>query len=551
MTELRRPGKLEYNLPMISGKPSNISLEDYGIKNLGDVYHNLPTPALYEQAVRRREGLIAHLGPIVARTGHHTGRSPDDKFIVKEESSQEKIWWSKGNKPFEVGRFDYLFNRLAAYLQGKDVYIQDCYAGTDTRYRVPIRIVTEYAWHSLFARNMFIQPADDDELSRHSPEFTFFSMPRFHATPDIDGTSSEAFIIVNFGRRVILIGGTSYAGEIKKAVFTVLNYLLPQEKVLSMHCAANLGPEDDVALFFGLSGTGKTTLSTDVDRRLIGDDEHGWSADGVFNFEGGCYAKVIKISPEQEPQIYECTRRFGTILENVAIDSHTRRLDLNDASLTENTRASYPITHISNSVRKGIGPHPKNVFMLSYDAFGILPPIALLTPEQATYYFLQGYTARVAGTEVGLGKEPQAIFSPCFGAPFMALPPNDYARLFFDSVVNHKVTCWLVNTGLVGGGFGVGKRISLPHTRELIHTALGGELMQGPLEKDPVFGFSIPARCGSVPGEILKPAQSWKDRSAYDAEAKKLASKFVENFRQFEDDVPEAVARSGPAAGSL
>jgi len=538
--------KSEYNSVMISGKGNGAALEDYGIKNVGDVYRNLPTPALYEQVVRRREGLIAHLGPIVARTGHHTGRSPDDKFIVKEKSSQDKIWWSKGNKPFEAGRFDFLFSRLAAYLQGKDVYIQDCYAGTDTRYRVPIRIVTEYAWHSLFARNMFIQPVDDDELSEHSPEFTIFSMPRFHATPDIDGTSSESFIIVNFGKRIIIIGGTSYAGEIKKAVFTVLNYLLPQESVLSMHCAANVGPADDVALFFGLSGTGKTTLSTDLERRLIGDDEHGWSTDGIFNFEGGCYAKVIRISPEQEPQIYECTRRFGTILENVAIDSQTRRLDLSDASLTENTRASYPITHISNAVRKGTGPHPKNIFMLSYDAFGILPPIALLTPEQATYYFLQGYTARVAGTEVGLGKEPQAIFSPCFGAPFMALPPTDYAGLFFESIVNHKVTCWLVNTGLVGGGFEVGKRISLPHTRELIHTALRGELTDKPLEEDPVFGFRVPGECGSVPAEILKPAEAWEEKDDYDREAKKLAEKFVENFNQFEGDVPRAVAESGP-----
>jgi phosphoenolpyruvate carboxykinase (ATP) len=389
---------------MIFGKANNISLDDCGIKNAGDVYHNLPTPALYEQIVRRREGFIAHLGPIVVRTGHHTGRSPDDKFIVKERSSQNRIWWSKGNKPFQTARFDALYHRLAAYLQGRDVYIQDCYAGADTRYRVPIRIVTEYAWHNLFARNMFIQIKDEDEASRHSPEFTIFSMPRFHATPDVDGTSSEAFIIVNFGKRLIIIGGTSYAGEIKKAAFTVLNYLLPQKEVLPMHCAANLGPGHDVALFFGLSGTGKTTLSTDVDRRLIGDDEHGWSADGVFNFEGGCYAKVIRISREQEPQIYECTRRFGTILENVAIDSSTRRLDLDDASLTENTRASYPIAHIPNSVREGTGPHPGSIFMLSYDAFGILPPIALLTAEQATYYFLQGYTARVAGTEVGLGK---------------------------------------------------------------------------------------------------------------------------------------------------
>jgi len=523
-----------------------IGLENYGIKNLGNIYRNLSTPALYEQIVRCREGLMAHLGPIVARTGDHTGRSPDDKFIVREETSHEKIWWSKGNKPFEVARFDSLYNRMLAYLQGKDIYIQDCYAGADPRYRIPVRIVTEYAWHNLFARNMFIQILDEDELSKHIPDFTIFSMPRFHATQDIDGTSSEAFIIVNFGKRLIIIGGTSYAGEIKKAVFTVLNYLLPQDRVLSMHCAANVGPEDDVALFFGLSGTGKTTLSTDVNRRLIGDDEHGWSADGVFNFEGGCYAKVIRISAEQEPQIYECTRRFGTILENVAIDSHTRRLDLDDASLTENTRASYPISHIEDSVRDGIGPHPKNIFMLSYDAFGLLPPIALLTAEQAAYYFLQGYTARVAGTEVGLGSEPQAVFSPCFGAPFMALQPTKYADLLLESITSHKVNCWLVNTGLVGGGFGAGKRISLPHTRELIRAAICGELLQAQMEKDPIFGFSIPGTCGNVPCEILQPAKAWKDGSAYTAEAKKLAAKFIENFKQFSSDVPGAVAESGP-----
>jgi len=529
-----------------NNKGDNLDLGKYGIKNLGNIYHNLPTPALYEQVVRRREGLMAHLGPIVARTGDHTGRSPDDKFIVREESSHDKIWWSKGNKPFEVAQFDSLYHRLLAYLQGKDIFVQDCYAGADTRYRIPVRIITEFAWHNHFARNMFIQILDEDELRRHSPEFTIFSMPRFHATPDIDGTSSEAFIIVNFGKRLIIIGGTSYAGEIKKAVFTVLNYLLPQEKVLSMHCSANMGPEDDVAIFFGLSGTGKTTLSTDVNRRLIGDDEHGWSVDGVFNFEGGCYAKVIRISAEHEPQIYECTRKFGTILENVAIDSHTRRLDLDDDSLTENTRASYPISHIENSVRDGIGPHPKNIFMLSYDAFGILPPIALLTPEQAAYYFMQGYTAKVAGTEVGLGGEPQAVFSPCFGAPFMALPPTKYAELLLESVTNHKVNCWLVNTGLVGGGFGVGKRISLPHTRELIQTAISAELATSPMEEDPIFGFRIPSICGSVPKEILQPSKSWTDGSAYTTEAKRLAEKFTENFKQFADDVPRVVKESGP-----
>ena len=534
----------------VNSNTDYFGLESLGITNLGNVYRNLPTPALYEETVRRREGFIAHLGPVVVRTGHHTGRSPEDKFIVREKSSQEKIWWSKGNKAFEPARFDSLYNRLLAYLQGKDIFIQDCYAGADSRYRIPIRIITEYAWHNLFARNMFVQIQDEDELNRHIPEFTIFAMPRFHASPDIDGTSSEAFIIVNFGKRLIMIGGTSYAGEIKKAVFTVLNYLLPQEKVLSMHCAANMGPEEDVALFFGLSGTGKTTLATDVERRLIGDDEHGWSEVGVFNFEGGCYAKVIRISREQEPQIYECTRRFGTILENVSFNSRTRRLDLDDATLTENTRASYPISHIENSVHGGTAPHPKNIFMLGYDAFGVLPPIALLTPEQAAYYFLQGYTARVAGTEIGLAGEPQAVFSPCFGAPFMALPPMKYAQLLVESITKHKVSCWLVNTGLVGGGFGIGKRISLPHTRELIGAAIRGDLLRSRMEKDPIFGFLLLSTCEKVPSEILRPACAWKDRSAYDSQAKSLAAKFIENFGQLDSDVPREVMNAGPTLES-
>ena len=529
-----------------SSNAESLGLDRYGIKNVGNVYRNLPTPDLYEQIVQRREGLIAHLGPVVVRTGHHTGRSPDDKFIVREESSQDKIWWSKANKPFEPARFDALYNRLLAYLQGKDIFIQDCYAGADSRYRIPIRIITEFAWHNLFARNMFIQIHDEAELERHAPEFTICAMPRFHASPSIDGTTSEAFVIVNFGKRLILIGGTSYAGEIKKAVFTVLNYFLPQEKVLSMHCAANIGPKEDVALFFGLSATGKTTLSTDAERSLIGDDEHGWSEDGVFNFEGGCYAKVMGISTEQEPEIYECTRRFGTILENVAIDIWTRRLDLDDDALTENTRASYPIPHIENSVRSGTGPHPKNIFMLSYDAFGIMPPIALITPEQATYYFLQGYTARVAGTEIGLDTEPEAVFSPCFGAPFMALPPMEYAKLLLHKVTQHKVNCWLVNTGLVGGSFGTGKRISLPHTRALVHAATRGNLSGTPMEKDPIFGFLYPKTCEGCPSEILKPASAWKDSHAYHGQARKLAAKFAENFAQFAGDVPPKVFDSGP-----
>jgi phosphoenolpyruvate carboxykinase (ATP) len=523
-----------------------INLETYGIQNTGGIYRNLPTAALYEEIVRRREGLIAHLGPIVVRTGHHTGRSPKDKFIVKEISTQDKIWWGKENKPFDINKFDLLYNRLLAYLQGKDIFVQDCYASADPRYRIPIRIITEYAWHNLFARNIFIQIRDDNELKLHKPKFTIIGAPRFHASPEIDGTNSEAFIIVNFAKRLILIGGTSYAGEIKKAVFTVLNFLLPQEEVLSMHCAANVGQENDVALFFGLSGTGKTTLSTDVNRNLIGDDEHGWSDNSIFNFEGGCYAKVIKISREQEPQIYQCTRRFGTILENVTINTHTRRLNLNDASFTENTRASYPLTHIENSVLSGMGIHPKNIFMLSCDAFGILPPIALLTPEQAAYFYLQGYTARVAGTEVGLGAEPDAIFSPCFGAPFLALPPILYTKLLLEKIRRHKVNCWLINTGWVGGAYGKGNRISLPYTRSLIRAAISEELYKSQMVIDPIFGFRYPVHYNDIPDDVLNPASSWDSPDLYTEDAKNLAKKFIDNIKTFSDVMPDDIRKAGP-----
>jgi phosphoenolpyruvate carboxykinase (ATP) len=528
------------------GNSELYELEEYGIKNVGNIYKNLPTPALYEQIVRRREGLVAHLGPIVVRTGHHTGRSPYDKFIVKEASSEGKIWWGKENRPFEIGRFDNLYHRLLAYLQGKDIYLQDCYAGADSNYRIPIRIITEYAWHNLFARNMFIRIMDDRELDQHKPEFTIFCMPRFHATPEVDGTQSEAFIIVNFSRKLILIGGTSYAGEIKKAVFTVLNYLLPQEKVLSMHCAANMGSSGDVALFFGLSGTGKTTLSTDINRSLLGDDEHGWSSDGIFNFEGGCYAKVIKISLENEPQIYECTRKFGTILENVYINGRTRRLNLDDAGLTENTRASYPITHIDNSVYPGLGEHPRHIFMLSCDMFGVMPPIALLTPQQAAYYFLQGYTARVAGTEVGMGDKPVAVFSPCFGAPFLALPPMKYTKLLLDSIKNRDVKCWLVNTGWIHGGYGKGDRIPLPYTRKLVNSAMNGELMKYEMSTDPFFHFMAVHKCPGIPDEILNPASSWDSIDEYNNAANGLKSKFIDSISSMGTDIPIEILNAGP-----
>lgn len=519
-------------------------LENHGIQNVNMVYWNLSTSQLYEEAIRRREGRLAHLGPLVVRTGHHTGRSPNDKFIVREPSSESKIWWGKVNQPMEPAKFETLRLRMLAYLQGKDVFVQDCFAGADPEYRLPIRIITETAWHSLFARNMFIQ-AEPDDLTTHVPEFTVINAPGFHAIPELDGTRSEVFVVINFGQRLVLIGGTQYAGEIKKAIFTVMNYLLPQQNVMSMHCSANIGDADDVAIFFGLSGTGKTTLSADPTRTLIGDDEHGWSDAGVFNFEGGCYAKVIRLSAEAEPEIYDTTRRFGTILENVAFDSASGRLDLNDDSLTENTRAAYPIAHIPNAKRDGLGGQPTNIIMLTADAFGVLPPIAKLTPAQAMYHFLSGYTAKVAGTEKGV-TEPQATFSTCFGAPFMALSPIVYANLLGALISKHQVNVWLVNTGWSGGPYGVGQRMKIGYTRAMIHAVLSGQLNDVPMTPDPIFGVAVPQSVPGVPSEALNPRNTWADKDAYDAQASKLARMFTENFKTFNDQVSSDVKAAGP-----
>ena len=523
---------------------SKYGLDNHGIVNVNDVYWNLSSPALYEESVRRREGLVAHLGPVVVRTGHHTGRSPNDKFIVREPSSEGNIWWGNVNRPFDPERFDQLYARLMAYLQLKDVFVQDCFAGADSNYRIPIRVITESAWHSLFARNMFIltEPA---QIADFVPEFTIINTPRFHAVPTMDGTNSEVYIIVHFGKKLVIIGGSSYAGEIKKSVFTILNYLLPLEHVLSMHCSANVGERDDVALFFGLSGTGKTTLSADPLRRLVGDDEHGWSDQGIFNFEGGCYAKVIRLSAEAEPEIFNTTRRFGTILENVAIDTGTRRIDLDDDTLTENTRAAYPITHIPNCILSGLAGHPSNIIFLTADAFGVMPPIAKLTPQQAMYHFLSGYTAKVAGTEKGV-VEPQATFSTCFGAPFMALHPTVYAKLLGEKIEKHQVQCWLINTGWTGGPYGVGHRMQIAYTRAMVNAALNGDLENASFEPDPIFGVHVPAACCDVPDEILWPRNTWHDTAAYDQQARELARMFIENFRPFEKDVPEDVLAAGP-----
>jgi len=521
------------------------SLDAVGLTNLCNVIWNPNTPMLYEEIVRRREGYITHLGPIIVRTGSHTGRSPNDKFVVHDQASADKVWWGTHNRPITPERFNLLYHRLQAYLQGKDVFVQDCHAGADPVFRLPIRVITEQAWHSLFARNMFVQVHDPGERKQHNPVFTIIHVPHFHAIPEIDGTNSEAFIIVNFGLKMVLIGGTSYAGEIKKSIFTVLNFLLPQQKVLGMHCSANIGPDNDTAIYFGLSGTGKTTLSADPRRKLIGDDEHGWSDNGVFNFEGGCYAKVIKLNPEAEPEIYETTRRFGTILENVGFDINSRRVDLDDDSLTENTRASYPITHIPNTVRDGKGGHPKNIIFLTADAFGVLPPIAKLTTEQARYHFLSGYTAKVAGTEAGV-KEPKATFSACFGAPFMALPPTVYSNLLGEKINQYKVKVWLVNTGWTAGQYGVGHRMKIAHTRALVNAALEGRLDNIQFKRDPVFGLEVPVSAPEVPQEILTPRNTWADKTAYDAKAKELINRFAENFKQFKQDVPLEVQNAGP-----
>ncbi|MBM4287131.1 MAG: phosphoenolpyruvate carboxykinase [Deltaproteobacteria bacterium] len=523
---------------------SHYGLENHGIRNVNFVYWNLASPLLYEEIIRRREGRLAHLGPIVVRTGEHTGRAPRDKYIVREPSSQEKIWWGDINKSMSREQFTALHRRLLAYLQSKDLFIQDCFAGADPRYRIPIRVITETAWHSLFVRNMF-KHASRDELRQHVPEFTLICAPNFHSDPEIDGTRSEVFIVIDFGQKLVLVGGTQYAGEIKKSVFTIMNYLLPQQNILSMHCSANVGSRGDAAIFFGLSGTGKTTLSADPARTLIGDDEHGWCDSGIFNIEGGCYAKVIHLSPLAEPDIYQTTRRFGTILENVGFDNNTARIDLDDDSLTENTRASYPISHISNASREGLGDHPKNIIMLTCDAFGVLPPVARLTPEQAVYHFLSGYTAKVAGTEKGV-TEPKATFSTCFGAPFMVLPPTVYAGLLQDRIKRHNAAVWLVNTGWSGGPYGVGARMEISYTRAIISAILGGVLDGGPTETEPFFGLAVPTSCPEVPEEVLNPRHTWSDQAAYDAQARKLAGMFAENFSSFGASVSTEVKQAGP-----
>jgi phosphoenolpyruvate carboxykinase (ATP) len=522
-------------------KRTTYELDNYGITEAANVYWNLNTPELYEEIARREEGIFSDHGALIVDTGEHTGRAAKDKAIVREPSSENHVFWGEVNKEFSQEKFNALKERMMAHAKGRDLFVQDTFAGADPRYRLPVRIITEFAWHSLFARTMFINDAVED----HKPEFTIINFPSFRAEPERDGTRSETFILVDFSQKLVLIGGTSYAGETKKSVFAILNYLLPQRGVMSMHCSANVGEANDVAIFFGLSGTGKTTLSADPERKLIGDDEHGWSDDGVFNFEGGCYAKVIKLSAEAEPDIYRTTRMFGTVLENVVYDAETRTLDLDDASKTENTRAAYPLESIPNIVPEGFAGHPQNIIMLTADAFGVLPPVSRLTPEQAMYHFLSGYTAKIAGTERGV-TEPTATFSTCFGAPFMVLHPGVYADLLGKKMAEHKANCWLVNTGWSGGPYGTGQRMKIKYTRAMIRAILNGSLANVETKPDPVFGLNIPSSCPEVPPEVLIPRNTWEDKAAYDQKAHDLARLFNENFKKYSDGVSEEVRKVAP-----
>ncbi len=528
-------------------RKSDYGLDNNGLFNLNKVYWNLPIEALYEEAIFRGEGKITLQGPFVVNTGKHTARAANDKFVVREPSTEGHIWWGQYNRPYSNEKFDELFSRVQGFLQGRDVFVQDCFAGADPDYRMPVRIITELAWHSMFAYNMFIPPQTNDEYRRHVPDFTVIAVPSFKAFPQVDATPANTVIAINFDQRLCIIGNTGYAGEIKKSIFTIMNYLLPLEGVMTMHCSANVGKAGDVALFFGLSGTGKTTLSADPQRGLIGDDEHGWSDNGVFNFEGGCYAKVIALSPTAEPQIFACTRRFGTILENVVFDPVTRLIDLDSDERTENTRASYPLEFIDNALPEKRAGHPKNIVFLTCDASGVMPPIARLTPDQALYHFISGYTSKVAGTEIGLSAEPEITFSTCFGGPFMVHHPAFYANLLKRKIERYGVTCWLINTGWVGGPYGVGKRISIRYTRTLLNAALDGKLDHVEYTTDPIFGFQVPKSCPEIPESVLDPASSWTNREAYMKRYRALASRFIDNFKKFTGvPITDEVVQFGP-----
>jgi phosphoenolpyruvate carboxykinase (ATP) len=522
--------------------PSKYDLSSNGVK-VSVAHWNLGTAQLVEQALARKEGSLASGGALVVKTGQFTGRSPKDKYIVREEGTEDTVNWGPVNQPMTEAQFDGLFARLVKFLEDKEVFVQDCFGGADPAETLPIRAVTQRAWHNLFARQLFVRP-DPDRTHEHQPQFTLYFVPEFLADPAVDGTKSTTAIVLNFKKRTVIIAGTEYAGEMKKSVFTILNFLLPARGIFPMHCSANVGEDGAVALFFGLSGTGKTTLSADPLRRLIGDDEHGWTDRGIFNFEGGCYAKCIRLSRENEPQIWNAIR-FGTVLENVVMDPETRLLDFNSDAITENTRAAYRVHFIDNAVIPGVGGHPTHVLFLTADAFGVLPPISRLTPEMAMYHFLSGYTAKLAGTERGLSKEPSATFSACFGEPFLPRHPAVYARMLGEKMQRHNVSCYLVNTGWVGGPYGVGERMKLPYTRAMVNAAISGALDNAAVEPHPVFRVLVPKSCPGVPAGMLDARGLWKDGAAYDKAAAELAARFRKNFEKF-GKVAEEILEAAP-----
>jgi phosphoenolpyruvate carboxykinase (ATP) len=527
---------------MADGMMTGRDLTDLGVTN-AKLNVNWKEEALYETAIQRGEGRVAKGGALVVETGQHTGRSARDKFTVRDAETENTVWWDF-NASMSPEHFDALLADFQAHMGGKELFVQELFGGADARHRLPVRVVTEYAWHSLFIRHLLRRPKAE-ELTDFEAQFTIVNLPSFKADPDRHGTRSETVIAVNFAKRLVLIGGTSYAGETKKSVFTILNYLLPEKRIMPMHCSVNEGEEGDSAIFFGLSGTGKTTLSADPKRKLIGDDEHGWSPDGLFNFEGGCYAKMIRLSEEAEPQIYATTQMWGTVLENVVMDPETRELDLDDNTLAENSRGAYPLHYIPNSCTENVSGHPRNLVMLTCDAFGVMPPIAKLTPAQAMYHFLSGYTAKVAGTEKGV-TEPSATFSTCFGAPFMPRHPSEYGALLRELIAEHGVDCWLVNTGWTGGPYGEGERMPIKATRALLNAALDGTLAGAEYRMDPVFGFAVPTAVEGVDAKILNPRDTWADPTAYDAQAEKLADMFVANFEKFEEHVMPYVRAAAP-----
>lgn len=527
-------------------RKSKRGLQHLKLEKHGRIYWNLPPEAYVEEALFRREGLLARNGPLLVRSGEHTARAANDKFIVQEETSRDDVSWGEYNVPYSEANFQGIFERLKTFLEEKDLFIQDGFAGATAAHRLPVRIITTHAWQGLFSQNMFITPETQAGYRELEPQFTVISVPEFKGDPVQDALNSETFILLNFKEKLVLIGNTAYGGEIKKSVFTAMNYYLPKKGVLSMHCSANVSAEGDSALFFGLSGTGKTTLSADPERKLIGDDEHGWDEEGIFNFEDGSYAKVIDLSQDDEPDIYACTHSFGTLLENVIHDPLTREIDLFDDTITRNTRASYPLDCIKYALPEKCGDHPRHIVFLTFDASGVMPPLARLSPNQALYHFISGYTSKVGGTEAGVGDQPEVTFSACFGAPFMVFHPAKYAELLKEKIDRHRVQTWLINTGLIGGPPGTGKRISIRYTRALLTAALNGSLDQVSCSRDPYFGFEVPDRCPGVPPEILQPKSLWEDGEAYDQQYRSLVAKFIENFRRYQDGVQDEVTAAGP-----